>query len=64
QTPLEFAAQTGLELPVRITHAYHRVRYGSQSLSPREAREIESWLTEIERESGQAGSHRGSETLR
>jgi hypothetical protein len=50
QTPLEFAAQTGLELPVRITHAYHRVRYGSQSLSPREAKEIERWLSQMENE--------------
>ncbi|HLE62694.1 MAG TPA: DUF4129 domain-containing protein, partial [Pyrinomonadaceae bacterium] len=50
QTPLEFAAETGLELPVRITHAYHRVRYGSQSLSPREAKEIEGWLNEMERD--------------
>jgi transglutaminase-like putative cysteine protease len=48
QTPLEFAAQTGLELPVRITHAYHRVRYGSQALSAREADEIERWLSEME----------------
>jgi protein-glutamine gamma-glutamyltransferase len=50
QTPLEFAAQTGLDVPLRITHAYHRVRYGAQSLSSRESREIESWLTELEQD--------------
>jgi transglutaminase-like putative cysteine protease len=51
QTPLEFATQTGLELPVRITHAYHRVRYGSQALTLREAKEIDGWLTEMEQDS-------------
>jgi len=50
QTPLEFAAQTGMEVPLRITHAYHRVRYGAQSLSLQESREIDSWLTEMEKE--------------
>lgn len=50
QTPLEFATQTGLELPVLITHAYHRVRYGSQALTPREAKEINGWLTQMEQE--------------
>ena len=50
QTPLEFAAQIGLEVPLLITHAYHRVRYGSQSLTPQEAKQIEQWLGEMERE--------------
>jgi transglutaminase-like putative cysteine protease len=50
QTPLEFATQAGLEVPLRITHAYHRVRYGAQGLSPGEAKEIDGWLTEMERE--------------
>jgi len=50
QTPLEFASQTGLELPLLITHAYHRVRYGSQSLTLQEAQQIDQWLGQMERE--------------
>jgi hypothetical protein len=49
QTPLEFASQTGLEVPLRITHAYHRVRYGSQTLSRQEVKEIDAWLKEMEK---------------
>ncbi|HEY6121957.1 MAG TPA: DUF3488 and transglutaminase-like domain-containing protein [Pyrinomonadaceae bacterium] len=52
QTPLEFAAESGLELPVRITQAYHRVRYGAQVLSPKEMREIDRWLIEMEKQEG------------
>jgi hypothetical protein len=48
QTPLEFAAQTGMDSTMRITQAYHRVRYGSQTLSTQEVRQIENWLTEME----------------
>jgi len=48
QTPLEFATETGMDVPLRITHAYHRVRYGSQALTSEEAREIDRWLTQME----------------
>ncbi|HYP50605.1 MAG TPA: DUF3488 and transglutaminase-like domain-containing protein, partial [Pyrinomonadaceae bacterium] len=44
QTPLEFA--TGLAMPeaVKVTEAYHRVRFGKLNLSPNETIEIENWL--------------------
>jgi transglutaminase-like putative cysteine protease len=48
QTPLEFAASTGMPEAVRITRAYHQVRYGAQSLSSDEASEIEKSLRRIE----------------
>ncbi|HUE82021.1 MAG TPA: DUF3488 and transglutaminase-like domain-containing protein [Pyrinomonadaceae bacterium] len=50
QTPLEFATSLGQEVPVRITQAYHRVRYGANELSFSEANEIENWLQEMEKE--------------
>ncbi|HZE68763.1 MAG TPA: DUF3488 and transglutaminase-like domain-containing protein [Pyrinomonadaceae bacterium] len=49
QTPLEFALQTEMELPLRITDAYHRVRYGSHVLSPQELTEIDRWLIAMEK---------------
>jgi protein-glutamine gamma-glutamyltransferase len=48
QTPLEFAAETGMDSTMRITEAYHRVRYGSAVLSRQEAKEIDNWLSEME----------------
>ena len=48
ETPQEFAHATGMPLPVKITDAYHRVRYGEQQLPSDEANEIESWLKEME----------------
>ncbi len=48
QTPLEFASSTGLEMPVRITQAYHRVRYGCENLTVEEAQQIETWLQIME----------------
>ena len=56
QTPMEFAAQTGMDSTLRITQAYHRVRYGAQTLSSQEVRQIENWLSEIEET--QKGSNR------
>ncbi|PWT80783.1 MAG: hypothetical protein C5B44_04825 [Acidobacteria bacterium] len=50
QTPLEFATETGMDVPLRITHAYHRVRYGAQALTSEEAKEIDRWLTQMEKE--------------
>jgi hypothetical protein len=48
QTPLEFA--TGLAMPeaVKVTEAYHRVRFGKLNLSPNETIEIENWLRNLE----------------
>ena len=48
ETPQEFALATGMPLPVKITDAYHRVRYGEQTLPRDEADVIESWLREME----------------
>ncbi|HYP51571.1 MAG TPA: DUF4129 domain-containing protein, partial [Pyrinomonadaceae bacterium] len=48
KTPLEFA--TGLAMPeaVKVTEAYHRVRFGKLNLSPNETIEIENWLKNLE----------------
>jgi transglutaminase-like putative cysteine protease len=48
ETPQEFALATGMPLPVKITDAYHRVRYGGQELPRHEADAIENWLKEME----------------
>lgn len=50
QTPMEFAASTGMPETVKITRAYHRVRYGAQLLPPDEAAEIEQMLRRIEQD--------------
>jgi hypothetical protein len=52
ETPLEFAGATGMADVLRITRAYNRVRYGSQTLSPAELAEIEQCLTRLEGNSG------------
>ena len=48
QTPLEFAAAINVPEAWQVTHAYNRVRYGTQSLSPVEAEDIEAWLRRLE----------------
>ena len=48
ETPQEFALATGIPLTVKITDAYHRVRYGEQQLPRDEAAAIENWLKEME----------------
>lgn len=48
ETPLEFAAATGLDEALLITRAYNRVRYGEHDLSSAEAAEIEEWLKRME----------------
>jgi hypothetical protein len=50
QTPLEFASATGVPEALTITQAYHRVRFGAQSLTPAEAAEVERCLTRLERQ--------------
>jgi transglutaminase-like putative cysteine protease len=48
QTPLEFAAATGLPEALLVTRAYNRVRYGAQDLTPAEAARVEDWLRNLE----------------
>ena len=48
QTPLEFAAATGLPEAVSVTRAYHRVRYGARPLTPDELAEVEENLKKVE----------------
>ena len=47
QTPLEFAAATGIPEAVAITEKYHKVRFGDLSLSPQEAAEVQSLLDRL-----------------
>ncbi|HEV2764154.1 MAG TPA: DUF4129 domain-containing protein, partial [Pyrinomonadaceae bacterium] len=48
QTPLEFAASTGLPEVVHVTRAYHRVRFGARQLTPDELAEVEENLRKVE----------------
>jgi hypothetical protein len=48
QTPLEFAAATGMNEADAITRTYNQVRFGGQKLSPAELGEIEQILASIE----------------
>jgi hypothetical protein len=50
ETPLEFAAATGMPLALKITKAYNRVRFGDQKLSVTESTQIEEWLRRMEGE--------------
>ena len=49
QTPLEFAAALGMNEARAITHAYNRVRFGEEKLSPSERKEIDLLLSQLER---------------
>lgn len=49
QTPLEFAFALNMPEAVRITEKYNRVRFGEKNLSNDEAKEIENWLNQIEK---------------
>ena len=49
QTPLEFALATQMPEALRITRAYHSVRYGARPLSPSESLNVEEALRDIER---------------
>ena len=48
QTPLEFASGLAMPEAVKVTEAYHRVRFGKLNLSPNETIEIENWLKNLE----------------
>jgi protein-glutamine gamma-glutamyltransferase len=49
QTPLEFAFALQMPEAVSITEKYNRVRFGERNLSNSEAREIENWLKDLEK---------------
>ncbi len=49
ETPLEFASAVGMKEALMITTAYHRVRYGEESLSASEQTQIEDLLSVLER---------------
>jgi len=49
ETPLEFAAATGVPEALRITEAYNRIRFGEGGLSPTESIQIEEWLKSMEK---------------
>jgi hypothetical protein len=48
ETPLEFAAATGMPEALKVTKAYNRVRFGDQKLSATESTQIEEWLRRME----------------
>ncbi len=49
QTPLEFAAATGMPDAAVVTAAYNRVRFGAQQLSAFEHRALEEVLSKLEK---------------
>jgi hypothetical protein len=50
QTPLEFAAASGLPQISEITSVYNRVRFGGALLDDGEARKVADLLDELKRE--------------
>jgi hypothetical protein len=51
ETPLEFAAATGMPEAMLLTRSYNRVRFGSHELTTAEVARIEEWLRGVEKES-------------
>lgn len=51
ETPLEFAATTGMPEATLLTRSYNRVRFGAHELTTAEAARIEEWLRRVEKES-------------
>jgi hypothetical protein len=49
ETPLEFAASTGMPEATLLTRSYNRVRYGAHELTTAEAARIEEWLRRVEK---------------
>ncbi|HLL73140.1 MAG TPA: DUF3488 and transglutaminase-like domain-containing protein [Pyrinomonadaceae bacterium] len=49
ETPLEFAATTGMPEATLLTRSYNRVRFGAHELTTAEAARIEEWLRRMER---------------
>ncbi|HEY0084086.1 MAG TPA: DUF3488 and transglutaminase-like domain-containing protein [Pyrinomonadaceae bacterium] len=52
ETPLEFAATTGMPEATLLTRSYNRVRFGAHELTTAEAARIEEWLRRVEKEGG------------
>ncbi|MDQ1589398.1 MAG: protein-glutamine gamma-glutamyltransferase [Pyrinomonadaceae bacterium] len=50
ETPLEFAATTGMAEATLLTRSYNRVRFGAHELTTAEAARIEEWLRRVEKE--------------
>jgi len=50
ETPLEFAATTGMPEAILLTRSYNRVRYGAHELTTAEAARVEEWLRRVEKE--------------
>jgi hypothetical protein len=50
ETPLEFAAATGMPEALLLTRSYNRVRFGAHELTTAEAARIEEWLRRVEKE--------------
>ncbi|HEV7903531.1 MAG TPA: DUF3488 and transglutaminase-like domain-containing protein [Pyrinomonadaceae bacterium] len=48
ETPLEFAATTGMPEATLLTRSYNRVRFGAHELTNAEAARIEEWLRRME----------------
>jgi hypothetical protein len=48
ETPLEFAATTGMPEASLLTRSYNRVRFGAHELTTAEAARIEEWLRRME----------------
>jgi hypothetical protein len=51
ETPLEFAAATGMPEAILLTRSYNRVRFGAHELTTAEVARIEEWLRDVEKES-------------
>ena len=54
ETPLEFAATTGMPEATLLTRSYNRVRFGAHELTTAEAARIEEWLRRVEQKEGQS----------
>ncbi|HEY9403376.1 MAG TPA: DUF3488 and transglutaminase-like domain-containing protein [Pyrinomonadaceae bacterium] len=50
ETPLEFAAATGMPEATLLTRSYNRVRFGAHELTNAEAARVEEWLRRVEKE--------------
>jgi hypothetical protein len=50
ETPLEFAAATGMPEATLLTRSYNRVRFGAHELTTAEAARIEEWLRRVEKD--------------
>jgi transglutaminase-like putative cysteine protease len=54
ETPLEFAAATGMPEATLLTRSYNRVRFGAHELTTTEAARIEEWLRRVEKKDSES----------